>query len=357
MLIYIFFLFLLIILVPDLSYKSKVISTIVFFLFSASLIGLRGESVGVDTAEYYWIFYLANTYPEHHYILDMEPAFVVLNKFFGFMFNDAAWMLYCIAVFVMGASSLLFFRYSPSVFISWLGFISYGHFFNFHNIARQSIAIAIIMFSVKYIIERKFLQFIIMLLVASSFHYSAFVFVIAYFIHFIKISSIYFMITWCVSLVFVVNDGLFLPLFKSLEAFIPSAYINFLEDDRVASLGTRGLGIKLIISQIIFLILLYSYKKIEKKEVALDIGQSFFIKISMLGFILANVFAGIALVSRINHYFTIFIPIAVPIAIYCIFTGVSRFMALAALFILYVAFYIRTMSTNMHGVFPYTSFF
>jgi len=356
MLIYIFFIFLLIALVPDLNYKSKIISTIILFLFSASLIGLRGESVGVDTAEYYWIFYLANTYPSHDYILSLEPAFVCLNKLFGLMFIDAAWMLFCIALFVMATISILFYRYSPSIFVSWMGFISIGQFFNFHNIARQSIAISIVMLSVKFIIERKLFKFILTILIASTFHYSALVFMTAYYINVVRIRSFYYIVVWLLSLVFILNDNLFLTIFNNFEAFIPNAYIKFLEDDRVASLGTRGLGIKLIISQIFFLILLYSYRGFELKKVKLSFGQSFFIKISLLGFILSNVFVGVAIVSRINHYFTVFIPIAIAIAIYCTFNGVSRFIALICIFLLYIAFYMRTITTNMHGVFPYSSF-
>lgn len=357
MFIYIFFLVLLIILIPDLSYRSKVVSTLVLFIFSAFLIGLRGIDVGIDTEEYYWIFYLANQYPEHHYIVEMEPAFVLLNKMFGLIFNDAAWMLFFIALFVMSAISLLFFKYSPSIFISWLAFISYGHFFNFHNIARQSIAIALIIFSVKYILERKFVKFVFILLIATSFHYSAFVFIIAYLINIIRVNSKYFIMLWLLSLVFVVQDGLFLPLFKSLEAFIPSAYTNFLEDERVSSLGTRGLGLKLIITQLLFVILLYAYNMMEQRGSYYNDKSTFFIKISMIGFIFGNVFSGVALVSRINHYFTIFIPVAIPIALYFILSGKSRFLVLTCIFLLYVSFYIRIITTNTHGVFPYSTFF
>lgn len=58
----------------------------------------------------------------------------------------------------------------------------FQYYFSSYNIMRQNMALAIVFFSYKYIYEHNFKRFILVVLFAASIHYSALVFVLAYFL-------------------------------------------------------------------------------------------------------------------------------------------------------------------------------
>ena len=72
-------------------------------------------------------------------------------------------------------------KYAKNYYLASILFMALVFFFSFTYL-RQMFAAAIIGLSIKYIIERKFLRFCVILLVAFSFHNSAIIFFPMYFI-------------------------------------------------------------------------------------------------------------------------------------------------------------------------------
>lgn len=80
-------------------------------------------------------------------------------------------------------------RYSIYPFVSVLLFFAYYYFPQVMGQMRQSFAILITCYSFKYLLERKFLKFTLIICVAMCFHYSAFAIIPLYFLYKINYSK------------------------------------------------------------------------------------------------------------------------------------------------------------------------
>ena len=110
-------------------------------------------------------------------------------------------------------------------------------FFSFNGI-RQAIAISIIFLSIKYLIENKISKTIIIILIASLFHYSAIIFLPIYMIG----SKIYISKNLLIifTLIFLLIPNIFLINYlQNILSFLPkySYYLNEIVGDRSITLG------------------------------------------------------------------------------------------------------------------------
>ncbi|MDW3133488.1 EpsG family protein [Vibrio sp. 1288] len=355
MIVYIFLLSLLFFLAPDCNKKTKFVSSCMFFAVSSLIMGMRGIHVGVDTEEYYWLYYLANNRPEHYFVNKLEPGFVFINKLFGLWFHDASIMLLFISLFVMFSFSYFVYKYSPSVMLAWLVFISSGQFFAFHNIARQSIAVAIILFSTKYILSRELVKFLLFVLMASAFHYSAIVFIPAYFVFNLRFNYSYILFAWIISFIFFIKKGLLLSFIDQLSSVVPSIYINLLHNEVLYSSSGGGIGVRGIFIQCSILLVIIAYKSMAKNYDQ-NKNNLLIVKLSLVSLVLSNVLYGFSVITRVLHYYTIFIPIAISITIFHLFRGKSRIIMALSFAAIYTMIFFRYLSTDTHHLFPYSSF-
>ena len=87
--------------------------------------------------------------------------------------NDIVWFL-LIAAFQLFAVAYLYRAYSRNFFISVFLFIASGDYLAWvHNGMRQFLAVSIVLFSFRYIIEKQYIKAVIVILIASCLHGSA----------------------------------------------------------------------------------------------------------------------------------------------------------------------------------------
>lgn len=154
------------------------------FIILLILAALRDESVGKDYFNYISIIkgFLNLDYDNimnNSYAEKAEVSFVLLGYLLKNIFNEYIYIVFVI-YFVM-----LFFvyrfikKYADDVLLS--GFLFFGFsFYNMSlNIMRQYIAAAIILKAVDYI-DKDFKKFILFVVIAMTFHKTAFIFVIIY---------------------------------------------------------------------------------------------------------------------------------------------------------------------------------
>jgi hypothetical protein len=158
--------------------KSRLSSTLdggavcLFLIFFAAF----RDNVGTDWLAYY-SFYVDT-------IDGVEPGYGFLNNFFSV--QGAPYNLFLL--FLNSLSLILFFislkRYAIFFVISLLLFYCELYlYFNFSGI-RQGMALSIIVYSVRFSIDRKILQFLLFIFLAMMFHYTSLIFLIAYFVPF-----------------------------------------------------------------------------------------------------------------------------------------------------------------------------
>lgn len=117
-----------------------------------------------------------------------EPGFNLLNRF-AFLIADNFYVLIAlIAIIIYSFIFKAIYDQSVIVPLSILVYVVSADFFVSLNQSRQAIAIAIFLYSLKYVYERKPIQFFLWIAIAATMHLSALFYIPVYFIYKKKIT-------------------------------------------------------------------------------------------------------------------------------------------------------------------------
>jgi hypothetical protein len=191
----------------------KVNNKLYSFIAAVMLIavaGLRGLSVGIDTVQY------ANTY-EGVKLLDFSELFVGVEVEHGYrlfqyiieqLFGDFQFLLIFVAILYVGIVSQLIYKYSDSPLMSYILFIGFGFFTFGMSGIRQTIAMAMIVMAFNYMVKKKLGGFLFSILLASSFHVTALIFLPSYWFTKLKLNkkAIFLFIVVALALVGLQNE-------------------------------------------------------------------------------------------------------------------------------------------------------
>lgn len=150
------------------------------------IISFRGESIGTDTFVYLKKFtsiYTVESYSAYGGAASIEPIFYFLNKTLGIV--TRGWsqsIIIAEGILISIGYFKIIKKYSWDPFVSLLGFVSLGLFLQSICLLRQTMAMAICAYSLKYIFERKPKKFLFFVAIAAGFHYTAVFFIVAYFV-------------------------------------------------------------------------------------------------------------------------------------------------------------------------------
>ena len=214
----------------------KIIMTVLFFilfLFSA----LR-----YDTGYDYSYTYLPGYYKiVNGGVTHFEPLFVLLNKFVFYVFNNVDFLFGLCSFITIGIIVAWVFKESSDYFISIVMLFATRFYLYSFTQVRQYIAIAIFLYSIKYIINKNFKKYFFNIIIASLFHKTAFLYFPIYFLNRLKIDRKKFL------LIFIIAP-LFSPLFNRLYIIIG----NYFYHNYMAS--NYGVGNSSIVSTVLALI-------------------------------------------------------------------------------------------------------
>lgn len=171
--------------------RSCIFLIIALVIFSA----IRYYTVGTDTPTYTSLF-------RYH----VDPAYLTydLRVELGYQFllhqllkitND--YYIFFIAVTFLATAPIVYTlrklssNYSLSIFI----YLTFGFYLNIFNPERQSIAMGIFFFSLTYLVNKDFKKYLLCILLASTFHISAWLMLPMYFLCHYKMKDTYKIIT------------------------------------------------------------------------------------------------------------------------------------------------------------------
>lgn len=184
-----------------LAEKKKELSLLFFGFFLVLIAGFKSASVDPDSSIYLKYYNQASPlsflFSRTKYFfnsVDVEPTFILISSFFKRFFHQFGYRLIFI---VFSFFSVLYktksiIKYSDFKYYSFLAYLCSIFFLHDMIQVRVSLASAIALMSFQYIIDRDFIRFSIIILIATLFHYSCILFFIFYFINNRKINvSIY----------------------------------------------------------------------------------------------------------------------------------------------------------------------
>ena len=169
---------------------------LILFLGLFLIMALRHPSMGVDLqygssqgylGRFQFIAKQSWSYLWTHDIVAYEKGYVFFNKLIGFISNGEQWYLTVCAFISLLPIFIIYNKYSdnlPHSIIIYLALTCYSAVF---SAMRQAIAIGICFISFIFIKNKKIIPFILLVLLAFTFHSSAIVFLIAYLVYWIRI--------------------------------------------------------------------------------------------------------------------------------------------------------------------------
>ena len=118
----------------------------------------------------------------------MEKGYVILNRYIQLFTNDFRILFIVVSLIVAVLTGIVLYKYCRNPSLGLLMFYLWGFYFNSMNFMRAMIAALIILFAYKYIRDKQFWRFFVIVLLASAFHFSALLMIPFFFILHIKIN-------------------------------------------------------------------------------------------------------------------------------------------------------------------------
>lgn len=315
------------------------------------LAAFRASSVGNDTEEYLRIF--EETISSGIYESRYEIGYLWLNKLLGYISHDSQIVLIVSSIFIFYSFGRFIWKYSEMPWLSLFLFFTYGFFSSSLNIMRQSLAMAILLFSYDFLLQGKNLKFVLSVLFASLFHTTAFLFISSYICRKLHITVKLVIIFVGISILF---SYLFSVLLDSLFGVL--AMYEHYKDGKYSG-GTRLASILyIIISSFIFI---FSYCILKQKKLQMKFSDSQFLcNNCMLITVLIAVACYIVsiklnLLDRVAIYFNMISIVLLPNIIYSL-TNRNRMLLISCtiLFFFIYSAIIVTYRPEWNSLYPYS---
>lgn len=283
-------------------HKKQFTVAVTFFILLFLLMSLRHRTVGDDVVNYINLFYnIARTNWNALFVKfdDIEPGYVVLNKLISYISTDEQFFLIATTVIILLPISIFYSKKSENTVVSMAIFMILPTYAMMFSGIRQAIAISLALPAFECIKNKKFIRFFLCVLLAYTFHASAFVMLLLLPIYYLKLSRNSLLITVpVVGIVYLFNE----PIFKYLISLMGEEYAEHYGGI------TRTSSVMMLILFILMAAL--AYVAIEENQ--LDRETLALRNILVLSVVLQTFVPINLLVMRMNYYFIIFIPILIP---------------------------------------------
>jgi hypothetical protein len=152
---------------------------------------MRSYLVGTDTRTYTADF--RNNLDIEYFIFneDIEYGYQLLSYIILNFTHNYFWLFFISSIIVVGSYLYIFKKISKDYFLSIYIFITFGFYTFYFNGLRQGLAMAITIWAIPYLIERKIFNFSLWIVVASFFHKSALIMFVMYFMINLKVKIEY----------------------------------------------------------------------------------------------------------------------------------------------------------------------
>ncbi|RYU65232.1 EpsG family protein [Aliivibrio finisterrensis] len=316
------------------------------FVILALVCGMRDVDVGTDTYSYHrWFRFITEGRGE----VRSEPIYLALNWLAYYIYNAPE-----VIVFLAAAVTMLFYSFSFSYFsvsyaLSFSIFLGqFGYFFSFNGV-RQGIAVAIITFAFRCLYYNR-LAYVALVFFAAGFHVTALVMLPFVFINAFRFDNkflFFLIISWSVSILFLVYPPLIRTLLSSLSFLISDGFVSYI----LSSAEYNSITLRIVLNQLFFLggvLVMYRYRaKLRDRDQLVII-------LSLIGILLFNILNQVDFASRLAYYPYIFVVFSLPLIINCLFLGYQRVLVTFLFYTFWFFNFLKAIAINTNGVNPYS---
>lgn len=304
------------------------------------LLALRKTTVGTDVRTYLWFFELIpqmdlSNILNHRF----EVGYVLFMKIMSLISTDERLFIAVISFFIVFSISIFIYKHSKFPMLSFYLYVTLGFYsFTFSGL-RQAIAFSILLFGYDYIKDHKFIKFSLVVLLAASFHFTALIFIFAYFMARRKLNTLNF-ISYVFLFLFVF--ALKSQIMRFLTAYIFTDY-NFYNS---------GAYTVLLISAVIVIGCLMFYKQTTNNNPYSVVNYN----LVMFSLILISFASTSSNVLRASNYFYYYIILLLPDVTVSIKKKNERLIIVYTILILTTAQYLYLLPKSYLGILPYAFF-
>lgn len=314
-------------------------ATFLFVLFSA----LRGKTVGADTVDYvrdYSVF-AQYSYRKIFEIYGDNPGYYFLSKFAANMGVSLQLWFGIVALLYVGTVSKLISKYSTDKAFSYIMFLALGYYaFSLAGL-KQTLAMTCTIWAFICLLEKKYVRFALLIIIASVFHLSSLIYILALGIWLIRKMKYFYSIMVAVFILFAIN---YVWIFNLIMSIIDNEHYNsYIGVEETYSPTVLLVQLAIIVT---CLILVKWFEHSNDEDTRVFFGMACLgAMIQMFAFVVASSF-------RASMYYSLFGFILLPKCLELQRDTVYRRgwkMGLAAIFILYFIY------TNRDGssIVPY----
>lgn len=160
--------------------KRRYWVTVIVLMPLLILTALRGTTVGNDTFMYLRAYnYFSQLDSMKYAVLNtrFEPGFAILNYVSSHIGISYINLQILMSLFIYLSLARFISKYSDNIWLSCYVFLTLRFAFGPMNVVRMWIAVAILSYAIPLIENRKTLRFVLLVIAAGMFHYSAFIFI------------------------------------------------------------------------------------------------------------------------------------------------------------------------------------
>lgn len=202
--------------------KKLMLSSLILF----SLLGFKDATIGNDTPSYIEFFnrlkYMSSMVDENS---RFEKGYQLYNKVIGMLFETPQALFIITAIICIGCICFGIRKNSVNWQYSLFIFVGLRFFYFFLSGLRQSIAVSLVFVAYYFLKKERILPFFAIILLASMFHFSAFIFILAWPVSKMKLEE--FAIVKVLLLVFFIYL-FFNPILEIVLRYLPSYYSQYI---------------------------------------------------------------------------------------------------------------------------------
>lgn len=245
--------------------------------------------------------------------------------------------------------SFLFFiiKQSPLPVFSLLLYLLLFRYFASFNILRQSISITIILYAVKFIVDRKLVKYLFFCIIASLFHASSIILIFVYFISYLKLNLKLSYVLIAISFIIPIFhlDTLFFQLFYEIDYL--SYYMKYFNIEYEFK---RYVIIYYIPNIILTIIFIYLHQKSKSSTL------SVYSKLWFFAILITNLTINYYALFRINELFITSVIIGIPLMINRENLYIMQ-KQMIFVFSLLMIYYVEYLLGDLNSVVPYKFIF
>ena len=323
----------------NLKNKEKIFLNVAF-LEMLVFLGIRDVTIGTDLKNYIPYFEMIKQADwNNFFILPFEKGYFILNKILGAIGGEN-FFLFVIAFISLYGVYFSIKRYSQNYFCSIFIFITFQFYIFLFSGLRQSIAFSIIWISIKYIKERKIIKFLLLVLLASTFHKTAIIFIPVYWIANKNITVRYF------SLFLITLISIFI-----MKGTLVTLITRYMYKEYEVSSSTGGYTLLIILFIILLFFILIRNQKIEKYK-----ENNIWFNMLMIAILIQSLASTQGNIARLTMYYSYSIIFLIPNILETLEDKKQKMLIEIVIYILlFVFFLVNTQIDTLYM--PYKTFF